>query len=122
LPAASIERRHAQFVVVVALLFFHHQRAQLAFQGIEFGLGRIALARQGDQDVALDGAGTVGHDDDAVGQVDRLLDAAGDENDRVLQFGPDAQQLVLQVAPGERAPNGSSMSMMGESSARARSS
>ena len=42
---------------MVALLFFHHQLSQLALQRIEFRRGRIARARQVDQEVALDRAG-----------------------------------------------------------------
>jgi len=38
--------------VVVALLFLHHQQAQFALERIEFRRGRIAQARQLDQQVA----------------------------------------------------------------------
>ena len=41
----SIQRRHAQFITVMALLLFHHELAQFALQGIEFGRRRVARAR-----------------------------------------------------------------------------
>src|SRR5262245_10017692 len=50
---------------------------------------------QGDVDDALDPAGTGGHDQDALGQVDRLLHRVRDEQDRLLPVPPDAEQLVL---------------------------
>ena len=83
-------------------LLFHHHQPQLALELVEFRRRRIARARDLDQEIALDRSRPVGHHDDAVGQVDRLLDAVGDEQDRLFELGPQAQQFVLQVAPGER--------------------
>src|SRR3954447_11520187 len=41
----------------------------------------LPRARQVDRDGVLDGAGAGGHDDDPVGQADRLGEVVGDEDD-----------------------------------------
>src|SRR5450830_341083 len=77
---ASVDCSRAHFVVMMTLLLFYDQ------------LG----------DVALDGAGTVSHDDDTVSQIDGLFDTVRDEHDGLLELIPDAQQLILEVAARER--------------------
>ena len=86
----------------MALLLLHHQRAQLALEGVERSRRWVAWARHVHPLVAFDRAGAVGHHHDAVGQVDRLFNRVGDKQDGLAQFLPDAQQLVLQIAPGQR--------------------
>ena len=83
----------------MTLLLFHHHLAQHALEVVELGGARVAWAGQVDGHVALDGAGTVGHDDGAVGQVDRFLDRVRDEDDGGAEDFPDFQQFILQVAP-----------------------
>jgi len=40
--SALVDGGEAEFVVVVTLLFFHHELAKLALQGVELGGGRVA--------------------------------------------------------------------------------
>ena len=59
---------------------------------------------------------------DLIGDVDRLLDRVGDEDDRLLLVGQQAQEVLLELAPVllvDRA-NGSSMSRISASTASAR--
>jgi hypothetical protein len=70
-----------------------HQRA----------IGRVAAqaehltgTRERHFDDRFDAAGMRRHDDDAVAECHRLVDAVGDEHDRLLVFVPDAQQFLLQ--------------------------
>src|SRR6185295_2649645 len=48
------------------------------------------------RDLALDAAGAARHDDDAIAQVDRLLDAVRDEEDGVVELALQARDLLLQ--------------------------
>ena len=51
---------------------------------------------------ALDGSRPVSHHRDAVGEVNRFLDAVGDKDDGLAELVPDVQQLVLQGPASQR--------------------
>src|SRR5690348_6042714 len=55
-----------------------------------------------DPNLAHDAAGRGAHDDDAVGQIDRLVDIVGDEEDGFAVALPDAQQLRAHHLPDLR--------------------
>jgi hypothetical protein len=52
-----VRGRREPLGVLVALLLFHDQLAQHAFQEVEFRIVRVARAIQRNRDIALDGAG-----------------------------------------------------------------
>ena len=75
----------------------------LALQRVELRRGGVARARRAPPGRSrFTRAGPVGHHHHPVGEVDRLLDPVRDEDDGLPERGPDPQQLVLQVAAGER--------------------
>jgi hypothetical protein len=80
-----------------------HHREQLAPQAQELGVlacgELIARARQGNVHHAGDAARVGVERDDAVTQVQRLLQVVGDEQHGRLPLGCDAQHLVLQRLP-----------------------
>jgi len=53
-------------------------------------------------DLRKHGVGTVGHQHDAVGQIDRLVDVVGNHEDGLAGLQADAPHLVLQGAARER--------------------
>src|SRR6185437_8669701 len=53
----------------------------------------VARARQADGEDLLGAAGPLGHHHDAVGQIDRLVDLVGDEQNGLLRLLPDAEQF-----------------------------
>jgi hypothetical protein len=57
--------------------------------------GRIEMTRPGkiDVDYFLDSGGTIAHDEDAIGELDGLLDVVRDEEDRFLFALPDRHTL-----------------------------
>src|SRR6266545_4656502 len=59
-----------------------------------------------DVDDLLDPAGSTGHHRDPLAEVHGLVDAVGDEHDRLAGPLPDAQQLVLQAVAGLRVQRG----------------
>src|SRR6266511_2213485 len=59
-----------------------------------------------DVDDLLDPAGSTGHHRDPLAEVHGLVDAVGDEHDRLAGPLPDAQQLVLQAVAGLRVQLG----------------
>ena len=61
----------------------------------------IARTRQVDLDFVGDPAGVRPHHDDAVGKCNRLFHIVGDHDQRRLEFGPQVEQVVLQVDAGE---------------------
>src|ERR1700730_1561239 len=75
--------------------FFADDAFDLAFQSDEGGARAVARVRHGDVHDLLDGAGTRGHDHDAIGEKDGLRDAVGDENHGLLVLLPDPEQLLL---------------------------
>src|SRR5262249_2809952 len=75
--------------------FLADEALDLALQRHELGAGAIPRMRHGHVHDLFDGAGTSGHDHDAIGEEDRLRDAVSDEDHRFLVLLPDAQQLLL---------------------------
>src|SRR6185312_15282367 len=61
-----------------------------------------ARALERDPNLAHDTAGRSTHDDDAVGEIDRLVDVVGDEQNRLAVALPDAQQLRAHHLPDLR--------------------
>src|SRR5215510_15768601 len=55
-----------------------------------------------DRDDLLHLARPTGEDDDAVGQIDRLVDLVGDKQHGLAGLGPDPQQLLLHRLTGLR--------------------
>jgi len=91
-----------QFLVMAAPLLFHDERGQLFLQRNKRYRTDVAGTGQVHGNVLLDRSRAVGHHDDAVGEIDRLLDPVRYEDDRLFLLGPDPEQLVLHVLPGER--------------------
>jgi hypothetical protein len=60
----------------------------------------VAGPGQVDGDGLADAGGRGRQDQDAVGQVDRLVDVVGDQQDREAGAVPHLEQQVLQVGPG----------------------
>ena len=82
------------------------RRSQIACRYVGEG-GRVAdveppRARQRYGDLADYPAGRRAHDDDAVGEIDRLVDIVGDEEDRLAVALPDAQELRAHDLPDLR--------------------
>src|SRR5215468_2637454 len=75
--------------------FLADEALDLALQRHELGAGAIPRMRHGHVHDLFDGAGTSGHDHDAIGEEDRLRDAVSDEDHRFLVLFPDAEQLLL---------------------------
>src|SRR5205085_857982 len=65
---------------------------------------RADVARMRDVDLhdSLDTRGARRHDDDAVGELDRLLDVVRDEEDRLFLRLPDAEELASHYEPRDR--------------------
>src|SRR5690348_17510411 len=65
--------------------------------------GRAEVAGVGDVDVddLLDAGGAGVEDDDAVGELDGLVDVVGDEDDGLALGVPDAEQLAAHDEAGE---------------------
>src|SRR2546428_10612485 len=61
-----------------------------------------ARARQRDHDLLADPGWARAEDDDAVAQIDRLVDIVRDEEDRLARALPDAGQLLLHRLAGLR--------------------
>ena len=78
-------------------------------QRLELGqltAGAAAGPGQVDVDDLLDPPGAVGDDGDPVGQGDRLVDAVGDEDDRLAGGRDDLGQLLLHDLAGHRVDRG----------------
>ena len=66
-------------------------------------VGALAVLRQRVlDDLGQHRAGAVGHQHDAVGEIDRLVDVVGDHEHGLAGLQADAAHLVLQGAAGER--------------------
>jgi hypothetical protein len=70
-------------------------------------VGALALLGQRVlDDLGQHGVGAVGHQHDAVGEIDRLVDVVGDHEHGLPGGGADAAHLVLQGAARERIERG----------------
>ena len=80
----------------------HSHRGEDAIAALEVGRGiQVAGARKVNLDDFLDRGRPAAHDQDAVGQLDRLVDVVGDEEDR-LAFGfPDPDEVGPHLEPGD---------------------
>src|SRR2546428_14074755 len=79
--------------------FLFYQTLDGARDGEEFGAATLAGTGEIDAHDLLDPPGTGRHDHDVVGQVERLADAVGDEDDRLPLGEPDLEQLLLHDLP-----------------------
>ena len=69
-------------------------------------LARLRGRGRSTVDDLLDPPGAVGDDGDPVGQRDRLVDAVGDEDDRLAGRGDDLGELLLHDLAGHRVDRG----------------
>src|ERR1041384_5117146 len=90
-------------------MIFSSRSAISAPQGVadmraQFGEARVGLdvalparTRKVDLHLLFDAAGARLHDDHAVREIDRLVDTVRDKDNGVFRFGPDLQQLLLEL-------------------------
>ncbi len=87
------------FLLARALHFIPQVRPDAMHQFAELGrfleFYDVAGTGQGHRNKAFHPAGLGSHDHDTVAEIDRLVDAVGDEYDGFLLLVPDAQKLFL---------------------------
>src|SRR5262249_58540595 len=76
---------------------FADVRAQLGEARVGLDVALPARAREIDFDVFFDAAGARLHDDHAVGEIDRLVDAVRYKDNGIPRFGPDLEQFLLEL-------------------------
>src|SRR5207245_10966295 len=79
--------------------FLFYQTLDGARDGEEFGAATLAGTGEIDAHDLLDPTGTGRHDHDVVGQVERLADAEGDEDDHHQHGASVLEQIRLQTLP-----------------------